>query len=105
MGLRYVLPQFTAFVALVRGLNRHLDTVAVAGMRPLAGRSGSGMIIKSGCCAVDSWGSLITPPAIDQGTSPADQAKPVKVVRPAGRCILTGLASPAPWRAGRRQTG
>ena len=35
----------------------------------------------------------------------AQEAKPVKIVRPAGRCILTGLAWPAPWRAGRRQTG
>jgi len=41
-------------------------------------------------------GSLIIPSADDQGTSPADQAKPVKIVRPAGRCILTGLARPAP---------
>jgi hypothetical protein len=40
--------------------------------------------------------SLIIPSAIDQGTSPADQARPVKIVRPAGRCILTGLAWPAP---------
>jgi hypothetical protein len=38
----------------------------------------------------------IVPSAVDQGTSPADQAKPVKIVRPAGRCILTGLASSAP---------
>jgi len=28
--------------------------------------------------------SLIIPSAIDLGTSPADQAKPVKIVRPAG---------------------
>jgi hypothetical protein len=40
--------------------------------------------------------SLIIPYAVDQGTSPADQAKPVKIVRPAGRCILTGFAWPAP---------
>src|SRR5215471_6497061 len=25
------------------------------------------MIVKSGCCLVDSWGSLITPPAMDPG--------------------------------------
>jgi len=29
-------------------------------------------------------GGLIIPSAIDRGTSPADQAKPVKIVRPAG---------------------
>jgi hypothetical protein len=40
--------------------------------------------------------SLIIPSAIDRGASPADQPKPDKIVRPAGRCILTGLAWPAP---------
>ena len=58
----------------------------------------------SACWAKGRGRGLIIPSAIDQGTSPADQAKPVKIVRPAGRCILTGLAWPAPWRAGRRQT-
>jgi len=35
--------------------------------------------------------SLIIPSAVDLGTSPADQAKPVKIVRPAGRCIFDRL--------------
>ena len=42
------------------------------------------------CCWLG--GGLIIPSSVDRGTSPADQAEPVKIVSPAGRCILTGSA-------------
>jgi hypothetical protein len=42
-------------------------------------------------CSWLSW-SLIIPSAINQGTSPANQAKLVKMQRSAGRTILTSLA-------------
>jgi hypothetical protein len=61
------------------------------------------MIANAPCCGEGR--SLIIPSAVDPGASPADLAKQVKIVRPAGRCILTCLAWPAPWWAGRRQTG
>ena len=66
---------------------------------PPVGHSGSGMIANLTHRPPDLLAegeSLIMPSAVHQGTSPADQAKPVKIVRPAGRCILTGLAWPAP---------
>ena len=60
----------------------------------------TGLVLELG---LEAHGRCLRMEVLDANPDPPLPRAPA--VRPAGRCILTGLAWPAPWRAGRRQTG